>query len=768
MINSIELHNWKTHKDTKLNFTKGTNVLVGLMGAGKSSIMDAISYALFGTFPSIQHRRVGVSELITSRPNQESEASVKIAFTLDGNSYTVERNISIDEGAKATLEKNGAYLQSQPQRVTEEIERILKVDYDLFSRAIYSEQNRIDYFLELRAADRKGQIDELLGLDKFAMAQENATSLVNRIKDTIAETEKAVASFDSQKTGRELSQLNEELAELSKKKASLEKEATEAAKELKSTDANLKAAKDLLAKKIRVAKEVAEVKSKVEVVKGEIKKLDGQKLPQKSELDREVSEANKQLLGIRAKEQQSRDEERSSNRELSDIEAQIKHSKQRIIERDKLQSDQKDRKIDAEEKKLSDASDGLSQLQKELATYQSQKEETKKWVSELEKHITTCPVCERDLDKDMKAKLLETKKSALSNAEHKIGSSDMAIREKKSEIDKLTKALDSLRLLNSKLKDYVGLDSQLKELEAKLSGAKERYDRAKLLTEEAKKEYDKITARISELTATTEKVNRLESYKKQITELEKEASSKESELGSINVEDATVEKLQGAFTSISSRSSRIASEVDAHKRYIDDKQKLIEEKDEQMKRISKLVAEVAEKKAAIENLVKFKNALEETQRQMRTRLIGSINNVMSTIWPDLYPYGDYTGIILEPSASDYVLKVRTLNGAKEKWEEVQGIASGGERSIACLAMRVAFALVLVPNLRWMILDEPTHNIDEQGMARFIRVFNETLPKIIDQIFIITHEEALKQASSAKTYILTRNKGEGGATAVQEQ
>jgi hypothetical protein len=53
------------------------------------------------------------------------------------------------------------------------------------------------------------------------------------------------------------------------------------------------------------------------------------------------------------------------------------------------------------------------------------------------------------------------------------------------------------------------------------------------------------------------------------------------------------------------------------------------------------------------------------------------------------------------------------------------------------------------------------------MARFVRVFNETLPKIVDQIFIITHDEALKQSSSSRTYILTRKKADGGATVAEE-
>src|SRR5271157_2736903 len=159
MITSIELKNWKTHRDTRLSFTKGTNVLIGLMGAGKSSIMDAISYGLFGTFPAVQHRRVNLDSVITNRPEQEREASVKLSFTLDDNTYVVHRSVSLDGVTKASLEKNGSYVQSQPQRVNEELEKILKVDYDLFSRAIYSEQNRLTYFLELRPADRKKQID---------------------------------------------------------------------------------------------------------------------------------------------------------------------------------------------------------------------------------------------------------------------------------------------------------------------------------------------------------------------------------------------------------------------------------------------------------------------------------------------------------------------------------------------------------------------------------------------------------------------------------
>src|SRR5271155_2091041 len=109
MIKSIELINWKTHKNTTMNFKKGVNVLVGVMGAGKSSVIDGISFGLFGTFPSLNHRRTSTENLISNRPSVEDNAEVKVRFTVDSDEYVVSRKISRKETASAKLEKNGQY-----------------------------------------------------------------------------------------------------------------------------------------------------------------------------------------------------------------------------------------------------------------------------------------------------------------------------------------------------------------------------------------------------------------------------------------------------------------------------------------------------------------------------------------------------------------------------------------------------------------------------------------------------------------------------------
>ena len=52
MLTEIELGNFLSHHNTKLPFDKGVTVFVGQNGAGKSSVIDGITFALFG-----QHTR---------------------------------------------------------------------------------------------------------------------------------------------------------------------------------------------------------------------------------------------------------------------------------------------------------------------------------------------------------------------------------------------------------------------------------------------------------------------------------------------------------------------------------------------------------------------------------------------------------------------------------------------------------------------------------------------------------------------------------------
>ena len=64
-----------------------------------------------------------------------------------------------------------------------------------------------------------------------------------------------------------------------------------------------------------------------------------------------------------------------------------------------------------------------------------------------------------------------------------------------------------------------------------------------------------------------------------------------------------------------------------------------------------------------------------------------------------------------------------------------------------------------------MLDEPTHNLDKQGVRELARVLKNHLPQLVEQVFIITHDEELEQAASGKLYKLERKKEQDEPTRI---
>ncbi len=767
MINHLELENWKAHGHTSLHFSKGTNILIGQMGAGKSSILAAISFALFGTFPAIKNRRVKVEDVVRNKPIQMRTARLKLDFDADGINYTVERTVSLDDSAKATLKRDGAYVQSQPQRVTEEIEKVLKVDYDLFSRAVYSEQNRIDYFLELGSSERKKQIDNLLGLDRFAAAQENSTSLINRIKDMVEDAEKTAKSFDINKMENQLKQLSADIKRISEENNDAEAKLKLLTASRETTEASLNSLKELLNKKIRLDKEAAELRSRIAVLEKEIATADSAKLRDVSELAIFVSASELSIAKLQKEVSENSDIMQSiqarlgkHQKELSDIEKAMKE-KAELTERSKSKNlDSLKSALEAESKVL-ETSDG------EYAKSTALKNDAEKSLAELRKHFAKCPVCDSDLTEEKRLSLIEAKSAVVRAAESRITELSKTRVAKKDRIVLLNKELNSLAVMLEKLKAYGDLTALYSESTVATARLSEELAKAK---ESFRQTTEKLSLENKNLSLLKLSMETAERIGKHIADKKKYAlllDLKIKEMSEINADNSAVDILQKHHTQLSSDIAEKNAKLGANKKMLEDKKKQMSEKEEEKARIDSIYKELTLKKSSIDDLSKFRNSLAETQALLRKRLVSSVNEIMHSIWPEIYPYGDYTGILLSASDSDYELQLKSIKNNEYTWESVNSIASGGERSIACMAMRIAFSLVLVPNLRWLILDEPTHNIDQQGLSKFVRLLNEGLPGIVEQIFIITHDEQLKQVSNGRIYSLSRNKAENREAVLEE-
>ena len=762
MIKNIELINWKTHKDTTIEFQKGVNVLVGIMGAGKSSVMDAISYALFGNFPALAHKRVSLGNVIMNRPAEETHAEVRLTFDADGSDYRVIRKVSAKQGSEARIEKDGNYLQAQSERVTETIEGILKLDYDTFSRAVYAEQNGLEYFLDLSKGERKRSIDEMLGLDHFSMAEENATSYINSIRSMIEGEENALTQIDIKQFKEQMDTLSKEREEIAIRRKALADRASELSNRSNEAKLGLESLRSTMEKKRALMEKKTAVSARNAALRDEISKIDALGIV-KEAVEKRLKEAADKADAEAAELERLRKEESEAVRSLSSLETNIRVLRKRASEKEALLVSIKGVESTKLKEALGSYNESLEELRDSIAKKRARIAEDEKWIEELSKHISTCPLCERELSQEMRQNLLENKKAGIKAVEKELGGYIAQSKELEVKIAEAKASIDKFMLDKAKLKDFENVDSDLLKLSKELKEAESRHADVENKYKAKLAENEKLKERVNNIRLEMEKVKRRESYVKEVSGNMSVLEEIDGRLSKMDVEEKDIYSAQDAFTKISSELSEVNSKAESDAEYTKKIDAQIAEKKKQIEDFDRIESRIKERRALVANLNKFKAALIDTEAMLRSKLIWSVNNLMQSVWSELYPYGDYTAIRLTAKKDDYLLESRIVLEGNERWIGIDSVASGGERSLACLAMRIAMSMVIVPNLRWIILDEPTHNIDSNGIDRLISMLGGNLPGVVDQVFIITHDESMKQISKARVYMLDRDKEVHGST-----
>lgn len=678
MIESVELENWKTHLKSRFEFGKGTNVLVGQMGSGKSSVMDAICFALFGTFPGLQARRVSLEEVIMNKPLQADEANVKLVFSYEGKHYSVERTIKKKGSTEAKLFCEGKIVAGpKPKDVNQTIENAIEMNYNLFSRAVYSEQNGIDYFLRITPKERKAKFDELLDLQKYEVVRANAVTSLNRLKAIVKD--KKVWVEDQKRT---LSKEEEK---------SLRTRAEEKEKKVKELEAGIGKRKQAVEE---IEKEVRELEEKEKNVRKLRDKI-GQNKAVVEQLEKELGKTKKESGGKSLIE--IRKEKETLGKEKKDVEKGIN---------EKQAEEDKEGKIREE-------------LGKKAVVWQGKAEEFGKHLKEMEKLGGECPTCKQKLEEKTREQLLQETKEEMKKA---VGEMEKTLKEEAVLVEKIKVLKQEIQKMKEKNDTLREKELVLKQLEQSLENMAENEDRVKELrreTEEAEKHLKETNFNEKEL-------------------LEKRKKAVEERAG-----------------------------INAVKNEIESGKLLVQEIKNSLERITKIREKVAELEKTVkdieessENLNYFINSLVAAQSDLRETLIATINQAMHDIWHRIYPYKDFVSAKMDVTEGSYELKAKEKNG---KWIRVDGILSGGERSAAAVCIRIAFSLVLARNLSWLILDEPTHNLDKNAVETLGCMMQLHLPQIVEQIFVITHDNEMQKAASSTLYILEREKNEDSST-----
>jgi exonuclease SbcC len=177
----LKLTNFLSYRQTAALDLRGVQLacISGLNGAGKSSILDAITWALFGKC------RVASDDNLVNRAAPPGEAAeVVFIFELEGAIYRVIRRKAVGKTMTLELhvranegegEARWRVLTESKLRETEgAIEALLRMNYDLFTNASFLLQNKVDEFASTGATRRKQILAEVLGVDRWNEYKERA------------------------------------------------------------------------------------------------------------------------------------------------------------------------------------------------------------------------------------------------------------------------------------------------------------------------------------------------------------------------------------------------------------------------------------------------------------------------------------------------------------------------------------------------------------------------------------------------------------------
>ena len=231
MINSIELGNFLSHSDTKLEFYDGVTVFVGNNGAGKSSIIDAITFALFG-----KHSRKTNKSLIK---RGTAQGFAKINFTINGKELQAERKIDVKGGLAAQFSEksNGEWLQIAAgerkqfgESMTHEVEKKIGLEFEKLKIASIVQQGELNSIIKAKPKEFKELLNAIIGIDKLDVASD-AMKLVNKnfrekIRQDIGydDTHIEILNLDLEKYHNELEKTKPLKGKLSSKREKSEKE----------------------------------------------------------------------------------------------------------------------------------------------------------------------------------------------------------------------------------------------------------------------------------------------------------------------------------------------------------------------------------------------------------------------------------------------------------------------------------------------------------------------------------------------------------------
>lgn len=419
VIEELKLRNFEGYKEAELGFSSGLNLIRGRNSTGKSTLLDALVFALFGEAPDVKPRLL-VSRLPDSR---EMVVYAKFRSPRSGEKVEVSRKGKLDgKGAYRTDERllrvNGKEVHIEgDEDLRAKITELMGASLRKFLNLVYVRQGKLTAILE----PPKEQMDSIIGI-----------TLLRELREQLDEAKKGLERYEGRDAATEAQNLEKLIIP-------------------------------------QLCSSIEQLKTNVEQLQKDVGKLEDLvkkgESPELTELLEQIKK--KEDMGNQIRDLQARIQELLRNAGASspdELGPKINEWKEQL------------ERLTAKKNGLAKEVEGLlgawSTLKGKADGLKSQIEEHE---ALLGKKIPKCPTCGQDLKPAILRKILKEDKAQLEKFKSQEADAKESYEGKKSELDKLNEKvvtiknnISALNLMKDDLKGYLDSASHLEETIKKL------------------------------------------------------------------------------------------------------------------------------------------------------------------------------------------------------------------------------------------------------------------------------------------------------------
>ena len=775
-LKSLNLENFRQHEDSFIEFSDGITIINGANGSGKSTILEAITWAIYG----IEAARGNKDTIKFNKAKPRAKVRVELVFGLDDEVFRIERFLD-----KAELylgeEENKAPIVTTQQEVTKYLIDKLGMTKDEFFNTYFTGQKELNFLGNQKPLERRKFISKVLNYEKIREIQEQVRTDKNSINNEIIGLKQGIADSDSIQEEKKLAHAEQE--ELKKYLDTKQKEFSKCTDELTKIEPEWEKIKEIKEKFDKNTREIEFLIEKSAFVEKNNASLDEKikNLEEKSKILADLSKFEVQYkeTDLKIKEfEKLQEKETLRQTYLARIEGLEKEIQEKTLQQEEVVKSGKEKRLIVD--KIPVVKDEIVELIKKIQEIEtktaSEKKEKEVIISQKQKEIEkiqkqlslirekgeegTCPTCERALKGEFD--------KVTGNFKSHIGILEKEIVVLKSKYEKLTASLSEIsefqKKKETKDKEYADLmnfqgqyeEEKRRFLVIKTEIEAKTQEKSKIREELAKipegfdnkalndlrekfaplqKKYHEILTLKAELTDFDNIKKELKESVKVKQETEDKQKQTEQELKQLNYSEELFLNTEKTFQQTREIFHNLKNElvkIEAEERNINDKLDRIKKTEDSNKEKLKFVKEKQEKLDLLVELDRFYGQFwEKLNNQARPE----ISELASKFLVDLTD-GRYSELELN-----------------EKYEiclhddgEIKPVISGGEEDLVNLCVRVAISQIIAQRsgktLSLLILDEIFGSLDENRRSNVINLLRN-LTNNFEQVILITHIEDIK-------------------------